>query len=122
MTTLVCTDVSEATAPTPRIFRNSGQRSRAGRSRARLRPERTYQARTAVPAALNRTIATPPPAIPSAGMGPRPKIRHGESGTSTTTPTQITNAGTTMLPVPRMTLASPFIAHSSTFPANTTFE
>ena len=55
-------------------------------------------------------------------MGPKPKIRHGESGTSTTTPMQITNAGTSMLPVPRITFANPFIAQSSTFPANTTLE
>ena len=35
--------------------------------RARLRPERMYQPSTAAPAALNRTTATPPPAMPSAG-------------------------------------------------------
>ena len=51
-----------------------------------------------------------------------PKISIGESGTSTTTPAQITTAGTSMLPVPRITLASPFISHSSTLPANTTLE
>ena len=60
--------------------------------------------------------------MPSAGNGPRPKISTGESGISTTTPAQITKAGTSMLPVPRMTLAKPLSNHSRTLPANTTFE
>jgi hypothetical protein len=60
--------------------------------------------------------------MPSAGNGPMPKISSGESGTSTTTPTQITNAGISMLPVPRMTLANPLSSQSSTLPENTTFE
>ena len=64
----------------------------------------------------------PPPAMPSAGIGPRPKIRQGDSGTSSTTPAQIATDGTSMLPVPRSTLASAFISHTSTTPANTTFE
>ena len=68
------------------------------------------------------TTATPPPAMPSAGNGPRPKIRHGDNGTSSTTPTQTANAGKNMLPVPRITLASAFISHTNAVPANTTLE
>ena len=60
--------------------------------------------------------------MPSAGNGPIPKISMGDNGTSTTTPAQITAAGTSMLPVPRMTLARPLSSQSSTMPANTTFE
>ncbi len=51
-----------------------------------------------------------------------PKISNGDTGTSTRTPTQMTNAGTSMLPVPRMTLAKPFITQSNTFPEKTTLE
>ena len=47
MITLVCTEVTAATAPTPRMSRNSGQRSGASRRRATLRPDRTYQASSA---------------------------------------------------------------------------
>ena len=48
------------------------------------------------------TTAIPAPAMPSAGNGPRPKIRHGDSGTSSTTPALTASAGTSMLPVPRI--------------------
>ena len=51
-----------------------------------------------------------------------PKIRHGDSGISTTTPTQITMAGTSILPVPRIALDSALRIQISTLPANTTFE
>ncbi len=51
-----------------------------------------------------------------------PKIRQGDNGTSATTPTKVTSAGTNILPVPRITLASAFMAHSSTLPPNTTLE
>ena len=51
-----------------------------------------------------------------------PKIRQGESGTRKATPPQITDAGTSMLPVPRITFASPFMVQSRMLPANTTFE
>ena len=44
------TDVTDATAPTRRMSRISGQRSGASLKRARLRPESTYQPSTAVPA------------------------------------------------------------------------
>src|SRR5262249_783213 len=122
ITTLVCTELIELSAPTPRIGRNSGQRSGESCKCAILRPDRRYQARTAVPPAENATTATPPPATPSAGNGPRPKIRHGESGTRRTTPTQLTSAGTHILPVPRTALARPFMTHSNTLPAKTTLE
>ena len=81
-----------------------------------------YQASTAAVSAVVNTTATPPPAMPSAGNGPKPKIRQGDSGTSRTTPTQIASDGTSMLPVPRMTLASAFISQTSTVPAKTTLE
>ena len=68
------------------------------------------------------TTAMPPPAMPIAGIGPKPKISTGDSGTSNTTPTQIASDGTSMLPVPRSTLASAFISQTSTAPAKTTFE
>ena len=55
-------------------------------------------------------------------MGPSPKINSGESGTSAIAPAQITSAGTNMFPVPRITLARPFITQSSMLPPNTTFE
>ena len=51
-----------------------------------------------------------------------PKIKQGDSGTSKTTPAQVTNAGTSMLPVPRIALASAFMVHRSTLPPNTMFE
>ena len=60
--------------------------------------------------------------MPMAGIGPKPKISAGESGTSSTTPMQIAIAGTNMLPVPRITLASAFISQTSTVPPNTTLE
>jgi hypothetical protein len=60
--------------------------------------------------------------MPSAGKGPKPKIRQGESGISTTTPTQITTAGTSMLPVARIALAKAFKIQRKTLPAKTTLE
>ena len=60
--------------------------------------------------------------MPIAGNRPKPKISAGDSGTSSTTPIQIAIAGTNMLPVPRMTLASAFISQTSTVPPNTTLE
>ena len=46
------------------------------------------------------------------GNGPQPKMRQGDSGISAAAPTQVTIAGTAMLPVPRMTLASELNSHS----------
>ena len=40
------------------------------------------------------TTAAAPPATPSRGNGPQPKIRHGDIGIKTATPTQVTKAGT----------------------------
>ncbi len=122
MMTLVCTEEIDDQAPTPKMLRICDQRSGASRSRAALRPDKTYQPSTAVPATLKSTSATPPPAMPSAGNGPMPKIRHGDSGTSTTTPTQITKAGTSMLPVPRIALARAFRIQMKILPAKTTLE
>ena len=45
-----------------------------------------YHPSTAVVSAVVSSTAYAPPAIPSAGIGPIPKIRHGESGTSSSTP------------------------------------
>ena len=66
--------------------------------------------------------ASAPPAIPSAGNGPQPKMSAGESGITTRAPTQITEAGNAMLPVPRMTAASELKSHTSTAPAKTQLE
>src|SRR5262249_1385885 len=51
MLALVRSGVTAATAPTLGISRNNDQRGRVGRNRAILRPDRMYQASTAVPAA-----------------------------------------------------------------------
>src|SRR5262249_16980873 len=59
MITLVCTEVTAATAPTLRISRNNGQPGRVGRNRAILRPDRMYQASTAVPPPYTKTSAAP---------------------------------------------------------------
>lgn len=48
-----------------------------------------------------------------------PKISTGEIGISRTTPTQMTMAGSSMLPVPRTTLASPFMVRVSGVPRKT---
>ena len=49
-------------------------------------------------------------------------MRIGDSGISSTTPMQTARDGTSMLPVPRMMLASAFISQTRTLPPNTTFE
>ena len=97
-------------------------RRRARMGRTTERPDQMVQAMPAVVSAVVSTTAMPPPAIPNAGTGPSPKISNGESGISNTTPTHIATDGTSMLPVPRSTLASAFSSHTSTAPANTTFE
>ena len=81
-----------------------------------------YQARIAAISAVVMTTATPPPAMPKAGIGPKPKMNSGDSGINSVTPMQITIDGNSMLPVPRTTLASPFMSHTRMLPANTTFE
>jgi len=90
--------------------------------RTTQRPDQMYQAMPAMVRAVVSKTAMPPPTIPKAGTGPSPKISKGDSGISNTTPAQMATAGTSMLPVPRSTLASAFISHTSTAPANTTFE
>ena len=112
----------EATAPTRRMSAKEAQRRRAQRKCATLRPAAMYQPSASAVSAVVATTAAPAPAMPSAGTGPSPKIRSGDNGTSRTTPTQIHTEGTHMLPLPRMTLASAFISHTSTVPANTIFE
>ena len=87
-----------------------------------LRPDQRYQAMTAVLSATVTTTTMPPPAMPIAGIGPNPNISTGESGTSRANPVQIASEGTSMLPVPRSTLASAFISQTSQAPAKTTFE
>ena len=114
--------VTEATAPTRKMSANNARRSRARRQRTTLRPEPAYQAKTIVVSAVVVTTARPAPAMPSAGNGPMPKIRHGDSGTSTATPALTDNDGTSMLPVPRMTLASAFISQTSGVAAKTMLE
>jgi hypothetical protein len=49
-------------------------------------------------------------------------MNSGESGINRMTPPQIASDGTSMLPVPRSTLASALSTHTRTQPANTTFE
>ena len=49
-------------------------------------------------------------------------IRIGDAGISTAAPAQLTIAGTAMLPVPRMTLASALSSQTSRLPAKPTFE
>jgi hypothetical protein len=49
-------------------------------------------------------------------------MNSGDRGMSRATPTQMASEGTSMLPVPRITLASPFMSHTSHVPAKTTFE
>ena len=120
--TLVCNVETVATAPTERIALKKRRCNRAKRTRTTLRPDSTYHASATRPAANDVSIATPPPAMPSAGNGPIPKISSGESGTRITVQPQMTSAGTSMLPVPRTALASAFMSHSKMLPANTTFE
>ncbi len=66
--------------------------------------------------------ATAPPTIPSLGTMPKPKINSGDTGISTTAPTQATTAGSHMLPVPRMTLASELNNQIRIAPANNVSE
>jgi hypothetical protein len=60
--------------------------------------------------------------MPKPRTGPSPKISSGDSGTSRRTPPHTASEGTSMLPVPRTTLASAFITHTRTAPVKTTFE
>ena len=119
---VVCSVLMAPMPPTRRMSAKNGQRRWAMRNRTRLWPARMYQASTTAVSVVARTTAQPPPAMPSAGMGPRPKISTGESGRRRTTPSQTASAGTSMLPVPRITLANAFITHTSTLPAKTTLE
>jgi hypothetical protein len=64
----------------------------------------------------------PPPAIPSRGRGPSPKIRAGESGMSTTAPTHMTTAGRSMFPVPRIAAARELNSQTRIAPAKIVLE
>ena len=75
---VVCSVLIEPTAPTRRISLNRVVRSRAKRSRTRLRPDPMYQASAAAVSAVVRMTAIPAPTIPSPGIGPTPKISRGE--------------------------------------------
>ena len=68
------------------------------------------------------TTATPPPATPKPWNDPKPKMNKGDSGISSATPTQMTSEGKRISPLPRMTLAKPFITQRIVLPANTTSE
>jgi hypothetical protein len=119
---LVCKVLIEPTAPTRRMSAAIDHRTRAQRIRTTLRPARIYHPSTAAVSALVSNTAAAPPWMPIAGIGPKPKISNGESGTSNTTPTQIATAGTNILPVPLITLASAFDSQTRTVPPNTTLE
>src|SRR4051812_23604160 len=98
---VVCSVLSAPTAPTRRMSKNSAPERRVSFGRRRLWRENRYAASTAAVSALVRTTATPAPAMPSAGIGPMPKMRSGERGTSSATPMHAASDGTSMLPVPR---------------------
>src|SRR2546425_545248 len=59
---------------------------------------------------------------PSRGNGPQPKMRHGDRGMSAAAPTDVTAAGTAMLPVPRITFASELKIQITMAPEKTTLE
>ena len=63
-----------------------------------------------------------PPAMPSAGKGPQPKISSGDSGMTISAPMQLTVAGVAMLPVPRITLDSELNSQTRTAPAKVMLE
>ena len=60
----------------------------------------------------------PAPWMPSAGIGPKPKISSGEAGISTIAPTSVTMAGTLTLPEPRNAAACRLTIHTGMAPAN----
>ncbi len=119
---VVCNVLSAPTPPTRRMSAKNAHLRRAKRKRTSEAPLRMYQARIAAISAVVATTATPPPATPSAGIGPKPKMNSGDSGISRATPMQMTIDGKSILPVPRMTLASAFMSHTRMLPAKTTFE
>ena len=114
--------LSAPTPPTRRISANSDQRNFARRNLTIPALLTTYQASGTATSAVVKTMATPPPATPRAGSGPKPKMNIGDSGISTTTLKQMTAKGNNMTPAPRMTLASALVSHSSVLSAKTTSE
>ena len=84
---VVCSVLTEPTAPTRRMSPNSGQRSRVRRGPHEAAARRTGTRRARRwSARVVRTTATPAPAMPSAGIGPKPKMSSGDSGTSSDHP------------------------------------
>ena len=63
-----------------------------------------------------------PPATPSCGNGPKPKIRQGDSGTSSAAPATVTTAVIAVLPVPRRMFASTLKLQIRITPPNTMLE
>ncbi len=62
--------------------------------------------------------AMPAPAMPSRGIGPKPKIRAGDAGIISIAPTSVIRAGTLTFPEPRRAAASRFTIHTAIEPAN----
>src|SRR5215813_6582801 len=85
---IVCDVVTEATAPTRKMSANIRHCRRAHRNCATLRLDNTYQPRIAADNPVVEITANPAPVMPSAGIGPNPKIKHGDNGTSRATPAQ----------------------------------
>src|SRR5262249_38555226 len=120
----VWTVIRAATAPTRRMSRKSGHRKRtsAKERRATRRPGGRYATSATLPATKRATPATAPRATPRRGNNPQPKMRHGDRGISAAAPTDVTTAGTAMLPVPRITLASELKTQIRIAPEETTVE
>jgi hypothetical protein len=57
--------------------------------------------------------------MPSLGNGPQPMIDAGDKATWKASPIMMAEAGTTMVPAPRETLAMMFISQTKTLPLNT---
>jgi hypothetical protein len=68
------------------------------------------------------TKAAPPPATPSRGNGPQPKIMAGDKGRTITAPAKVTIAGTLTFPAPRRADDSNAVIQIGMAPENTTPE
>ena len=95
---------------------------RADAAAPRCGRERMYQASTAAVSAVVRHGRRRRRRCRAPGSGRSRRSAAATAAPAATTPTQTASDGTSMLPVPRMTLASAFISQTSTVPANTTFE
>ncbi|MNV62918.1 hypothetical protein D3C71_1554860 [compost metagenome] len=63
--------------------------------------------------------AAPPPATPSCGKGPQPKINGGDKITRRNAPEMMTRAGTFTLPAPRRAAESKAVIQMGIEPVNT---